>query len=423
MLRLVGPINARLQDAFNFTGIGTSTRTVRRRTTEEVTSAYEDTDITSELATTSSLWSQAEDFWQVVGWAFNCSIAYPPRWQCWELWLEYMVQVLEKDWETRWFETEANNDFTPLQNSMIMRYLSSDTLSTGRERKVLRALFADGSKNSMAEFPEIWRNETRERRKGDQGGKRTVDTKVDIEADDYGDYMASSSSSSDTEDPQPTAPISPPPDESPDGTASLGGPQALSLRLRLLSLVATVCVILPSSFIQLYDLYDLSLHFIRPVLLPTFFALLSPLSLTNMTGPAAQTLLQRILRSLISSSAPLPREESLNQDMLERCYLPWAANTQAVADNAKVSGCIEALIALYERHCGLVWSEDLHQAAEKGIAQREGKAKKEGKGSKRGKSAGGGERMWLQGSGERIKVYVELAKSRRESDSQELPTR
>jgi hypothetical protein len=406
VLRLAGPINARLQDAFTFSGIGTSTRSARRRTTDDVTSSYEDTDITSELATTGALWTQAEDFWQVVGWAFNCSVAHPHRWEHWSLWLEYMLQVLEKDWEMRWFQSDGDGEIV-LQKSMIVRYFSADTLSTGHERKVLRAIFADGTKNSLAVFCEIWQNETRLRKK-DQGSRRTTDKKIDIEADDYGDYMASSSSS-DLEDGDPvtsTAPISPLLEETPNGAATLGGMQALTLRLRLFSLLATVSAIIPSSFLPLYDLYDHSLHFIRPLPLPTFFILLSPMALTSLTAAAAQSLVQRVLRSLISSSAPCPTHDNLDQEMLEKCYLLFAANTQSVADNAKVSACVEALVALYERHCGLVWSEGLQEAVEKGIEARERKAKKEGKSKARVKAGGGGERAWLNGSAERIRGYV-----------------
>lgn len=407
VLRLAGPINARLQDAFTFSGIGISTRSARRRTTDDVTSSYEDTDITSELATTGALWTQVEDFWQVVGWAFNCSVAHPHRWEHWSLWLEYMLQVLEKDWEMRWFQSDGVGEAV-LQDSMIVRYLSADTLSTGHERKVLRAIFADGTKNSLAVFREIWQNETRWRKK-DQGSRRTTDKKIDIEADDYGDYMASSSSDDDLEDSDPVTPaatMSPLLQEIPNGAATLGGMQALTLRLRLFSLLATVSAIIPLSFLPLYDLYDHSLHFIRPLPLPTFFVLLSPMALTSLTAAAAQSLVQRVLRSLISSSAPCPTHDNLDQEMLEKCYLPFAANTQSVADNAKVSACVEALVALYQRHCGLVWSEELQEAVEKGVEARQRKAKKEGRTKGRGKGGGGWETAWLNGSAQRIKGYV-----------------
>ena len=424
ILKLVGPINARLQDAFTFSGIGTSTRRSggRRRIIDEADSPQEDSDITSELATTGALWTQVEDFWQVVGWAFNCSIIHPHRWEHWSLWLQYMLEVLEKDWETRWFDFEQDGNPEVFQNSMIVHYLSTDTLSTGHERKVVRAIFADGTKPSMAEFHEIWQNETRERRK-DGEDKRPTDKKIDIEADDYGDYMGSSSSDfEDSQPPSPNTPNTPSLNDTTNGAAPLGGMHTLTLRLRLLSLLATVSVIIPSSFIPLYDLYDHTLHFIRPLPLPTFFALISPLALASMTPASAQTLVQRVLRSLISSSAPMPEQEDLEQEMLEKCYLPFAANTQSVADNAKVSCCVETLVGLYERHCGLVWSEGLQGAVEKGIEEREGKARKEGKGHGRGRGRGGnkgkdggrggGEKAWLRGSAERLRQYVEVCRER-----------
>lgn len=317
-----------------------------------------------------------------------------------------MLQVLEKDWEMRWFQADGDGQIV-LQNSMIVRYLSADTLSTGHERKVLHAIFADGTKNSLAIFREIWQNETRLRKK-DQGSRRTTDKKIDIEADDYGDYMASSSDD-DLEDGAPVTPAtpdSPSLEEIPNGAATLGGMQALTLRLRLFSLLATVSAIIPASFLPLYDLYDHSLHFIRPLPLPAFFILLSPMALTSLTAAAAQSLVQRVLRSLISSSAPCPTHDNLDQETLEKSYLPFAANTQSVADNAKVSACVEALVALYHSHCGLIWSEGLQEAVEGGIEARERKAKKEGKAKGRLKGGSGGERAWLNGSAKRIRGYV-----------------
>ncbi|KAL8823971.1 MAG: hypothetical protein Q9191_005400 [Dirinaria sp. TL-2023a] len=68
VLKLTGPINAKFKDAFTLSGIGTSSRrsgASRRRTTDENDPLKDDPDINSELATTGSLWWQAEDLWQV----------------------------------------------------------------------------------------------------------------------------------------------------------------------------------------------------------------------------------------------------------------------------------------------------------------------------------------------------------------------
>ena len=68
------------------------------------------------------------------------------------------------------------------------------------------------------------------------------------------------------------------------------------------------------------------------------------------------------------------------------------------------------LLRLWDRHFGLVWSEELAQAAEAGIEAREAKVSRKG-GRRKAKSGGEeeGERMWLNGSAERIRGVVEMA--------------
>ena len=53
------------------------------------------------LGNEESLWSRADDFWHAVGWAFNCSVRYPGRWERWRIWLELMCDVLQDDWNER----------------------------------------------------------------------------------------------------------------------------------------------------------------------------------------------------------------------------------------------------------------------------------------------------------------------------------
>ena len=416
VLKLVGPVNASLREAFVFTGIGTSSRRGgRRRTGEDVSPVSEEADnVNSELANAGSLWARAEDFWQVVGWALNCSIAHKRRWDRWKLWLEYVIDTLERDWEIRTAQDteEGEEKKDRRQGSMIISYLNAEFAATGRERKTMRAVFADGSARSMQEFPEIWRDEARELRK-DTGMKNT-DKKINIEADNYGDYL-DEEHESDLEDIPKVSPSTNPGGRQarlttqavPNGADALGGIESLALRLRLLSLLSHVCAILPEAFTSLGNLYNLYLENIRPFPLPTFFLILAPSSLRLFTPAAASSLTQYILRSFIASSAPLPINDSLTQETLERCYLPFAANTNSIADNAKVSICVETLLRIFTMYGELVWSTELQIAADMGIEAREGKAKRLGKGK------GGDaeeERTWLRGSAERMRETIEMAR-------------
>ncbi|KAL8720522.1 MAG: hypothetical protein Q9225_002644, partial [Loekoesia sp. 1 TL-2023] len=189
VLSLVGPLNGNLRDAFAFSTVETSSRrgAARRRTTGDDASLTKDDldSINTELANAGSVWAKAQDFWHVVGWAFNCSVLHKRRWERWHLWLEYMIDVLDKDWALRahlHIENEYSDD-DPREGSIIVQYLSAGDTIARQERRILRAVFADGSPRSTAEFPEIWRNETKERKK--EADIKKTESKLDIEADKW----------------------------------------------------------------------------------------------------------------------------------------------------------------------------------------------------------------------------------------------
>ncbi|KAI4175787.1 MAG: hypothetical protein LQ343_001400 [Gyalolechia ehrenbergii] len=418
VLSLVGPINGTLQEAFAFPTVGITSRrgAARRRITgDHASPTKNDLDsINSELANAGSVWAKAHDFWHVGGWAFNCSVLHKRRWERWQPWLEYMIDVLDKDWTLRahMHTEDEDSEEDPRESSIIVRYLSAGDTIARQERRILRAIFADGSSRSTAEFPEIWRNETKERKK-DADIKKS-ESKLDIEADNWGDYMqneASSSSGLESTPPPASLTKSTSADSTtsiPDVSAPLGGPQSVILRFRLLSLLSTVSVFLPDNFTPLATLYDLFLEHIRPLPLPQFFLLVSPSSMQHLHLSAASSITQIILRSLIASSAPLPPTDDLTQDTLERCYLRYPANTGSISDNAKVSLCVETLLRLLQKHCGLDWNQDFQESVEKGIEAREQKAKKVGKGKAKGNGESTDERIWLRGSAGRIQRLVEL---------------
>lgn len=425
VLKTVGPVNANLRDAFLFTGLGTSSRrrsSGRRKTAgEDISLVGDDLDkIENDLAESGAIWAQAEDLWQVIGWAFNCSVLHKKRWTRWSLWLGYMVDVLQKDWEARGVEFGESgavdqSEDDPREESMIVRFLNPDDGTTGGERRIARAVFADGGPKAAGEFTELWKNETKGRKK--DADLKKIESKIDIETDNYGDYMEEDKDS-DLEDVDPD-----PPDDAyqsclhdstsvaslPDLANPLGGMDAINLRLRILSLLSTVSSILPNSFTSLTTLYDIYLEHIRPLPLPTFFLLISPASLRHFHPGAASSLTQYILRSIIASSAPLPPKDDLTQEVLEESYLPFAANTGSIADNAKVSLCVETLLRLLNLHLGLAWTPRLQEAMEEGIAARENKAKKSGR--KRGRGTGGEhEREWLVGSANRIRSVIQMVR-------------
>lgn len=407
MVRHIGPAPEILGEAFTFAGQGTVARrrvkNKRRTTAEGVSPNSEYTErIDTDLANAGSLWAHAEDFWQVVGWCFNCSVAYRRRWERWSAWLAFMVEVLEMDWEDRYDE---------MDKSLIVQYINSSGVTPGRERRIVRAVFADGRAKAVAEFGEIWQNETKELKK--DSGLRKAEAKIDIEADDYGDYTEDENEG-DLEDStsDPSSPSAEPHsfiDSTPDISRSLGGTQSINLRIRLISLLSKVSATIPDVFTPITTLYHTFFEHIRPLPIPAFFAIISPLTLHLLDPTAASTLTQYVLRSIIAAAAPLPPTDALSQDIFQTSYLPFSANTNSIIDNTKVSLCVETLLRLLDKHCGLDWSPAFHDAAEAGIKARMTKAR--GKQTKRGTDGDGScDKTWLASSSERIRLVTEMAK-------------
>ena len=423
LLDVVGPINANFHDAFTYTAVGIRGVSGRRRVLGDSGSKNggERDSISSDLAETGAIWARVEDFWQVAGWGFNCSVLHKTRWARWNQWLEFMIDVLEKDWKAREFgvrgdATPNDGKLDPREDSMIVGSLSSGG-SAGKERRIIRAIFADGRLRAAGEFTEIWKNETKER-KQDTEHKR-ISKKIDIATDDYGDYM-DEDRDSDFEDPDinpqesfPSLNPSSSTSSLPNPSDLLGGSPSLNLRSRLLSLLSAVSIALPHKFITLSNLFELFCEQIRPLPLPTFFALMSPLQLAHFPPHTAIALTKFLLNSLIAASAPIPRDDyQFSQETLETCYIPYTANTSSIADNAKVSLLIEALLRIIDRHKGLSWTPSLQDAVDEGIPAREKKAKTGAKKRDRHFVGGVDERIWLKASAARIRSVVAMAKPR-----------
>lgn len=120
---------------------------------------------------------------------------------------------------------------------------------------------------------------------------------------------------------------------------------------------------------------------------------------------ALSSIVQAHLSQLLPWSAPRPDDDSLNQENLERCFLPFAANTSSVEDNAKVSVLIETLFRLLATHGGIEYTAELMAAVDKGIKAREKKCT--GTRKKKSGSAKDEEDMyWLNASAERMKLLL-----------------
>ena len=411
VLKLLGPANVPLIDAFDFLGLERSGR-ARRKTRDTIFDTHKKDlrDVNNELATTSSLWVQVEDFWQVVGWAFNCSTAHKPRWERWSLWLDFMVTLFEDEMSHYHYSANIAHPIAPTaedgQESLFLHYLTAHTLQNARERKILNSIFADGvSARFTSAFPEVWKNETKSRKKAKSANITTPSQeRIDIEANEYRDYMADSGSDLEENSVAPVALTHNPDSET---TALLGGSNAFDLRLRFIVLLSKVCISFPELIMTPRDFYRQLVGHIRPLPLPSFSAFLATNFLNNLHQDVASSLIQSLLQSFIEAAAPTAKGSGVSQDELVKLYLPYTANTTSVSDNAKMSVCIEALMRLLYKHGILIWSEHLEATLERGIAAREKKIS-------RGKSKSDTGRAWMTASAERMCMCLEMLRQKSE---------
>lgn len=194
---LVGSVNADLPAAFAFSADSASRQGRRRGRAAQDSPASDDEHgrIRVDLANQASIWNVADDFWRVVGWAFNCSVQYPARWERWKLWLRFMLDVLEDDLEACITKAkveensggQAARDII-MSGSLLARYLVVTGDGRTGKRRVMRAILPDGSNKSIAEFGEIWKNETKEIKPSkDQEDSRRK--RLNVNEGEFGDYM------------------------------------------------------------------------------------------------------------------------------------------------------------------------------------------------------------------------------------------
>lgn len=430
--QVVGPANADFRNAFKFSRFkfgstrnssGNALRNSERRETTGDGSRIDDDKVENQYAQGESLYSRAEDFWQLVGWAFNCSKLHPRRWERWVLWLKWMITVLEEDWKDR-----ARNGV--MKDSLIWSYINHTSSGHSRNRRILRAIFANGSTKAVNEFREVFRNELKEPKKEDSERIKKREVDVNVEAEVYGDYMAKDEDepSEDetngagfvqkmrTRDPSlrrvtskaSMSSIHSAYDEgeqvTDDGPAVLGGSDSLRLRMRLLQLLSDVSLKLPVEFETGDELYTMFVEFIRPLPLAPFHAIISPSIVPETLSTDAQTTLCEFLltRSLLEAAAPATDEPYLRQSKMEECYLPFAATSSSVTDNAKVSLCLESLLRHLFLAGKLTPRPALEYAIQEGIQNR---CERASDGGKKSASARRREEVawaWLIESGDRL---------------------
>ena len=363
-LLLLGPMNACLNTAFVFN----SSNNIRRSRANRLLQVEDASEPTEEaealdlrLATTESVWTRAEDLWHAVGWSFTCETLYPHRWKRWKLWLDYILSVLENDFDdrSRLALTTANPLTSPvIPESLIFQYLTSGMEGFGGLRRIFRALFSTGTTRNVTEFPAVFTKETQQPVLKETSTEQTSSSKpLKLEVDEFGDFPLTSST---------TVPSPPSTMPTPPSTNAYSAYATHSLRIRLLTLLYNTTYH-PAGPIRLRALSDIFTDTLLDVPLSTFI-------LYTSTPPFLPTTLLRPILSTVSASphAPPRDNERLTFKILERSYASYPARHAGAMENARVSLLLEACVASL-RDCDEEVTDALRAAVEKGCAVRRDK--------------------------------------------------
>ncbi|KAI1187405.1 hypothetical protein F5B17DRAFT_440333 [Nemania serpens] len=366
-----------------------------------------------------SVWQRGRDFFSVVGWALNCSVLYPERWQWWARWLDFMLDLMEEDLHERHrLDTQNGSDDMPLlQGSILASYIAQRSgRTTDVVMWIMKALFADGSTASTSVFQEIWHREHKSKSKR-AVNKRKRD-KVNIDKGEYGGYLDDESvhSSQASEPPTPQKKRTKA-DWAEEQDLETVYVETMSLRQRLFSLISFLCYGLgdasPIDFSSLYEKFE---QRIKELPLPVFSSFINHSTSSLRIDQQVETL-QGVLFLFLPAGALSPRkvdrarfeEGGISPAILERCFLPYPANTIEVEDHVKMSLLLENLLMIVWINGGNEgFSKNLAHAMEKGVEARWEKINKK---KTRGRGRGAGDpdreaRAALEASGARLRWLV-----------------
>ncbi|CAG8956528.1 hypothetical protein HYFRA_00003915 [Hymenoscyphus fraxineus] len=424
ILSILGPINANLGEAFSFSEPerhrpmrGGRPRHVAEADTGSSSSEEERPDrMLGVIANGGRLRRCAKDFWHVVGWAFNCSVKYPKRWQYWKVWLEFMFDVLHEDYEERKrLDLEKHErdgrrpnqdpEYSMLRNSLLLEYLVHVKGRTSALKRVARSIFANGQEASLREFPEVYPNETRVP-KDEQGQKRKrEDSMQEANFGDYNDEMGDDAFES------PKSSLSDDEGEEPEADLLLGGTESIALRQCIVKLLSQATADISEEFTDTVEYFDSIYECTKVLPNPAFSLFLSPSRTSQLPVVVQISLIQLSLLRLLPNNAPIPAKvlgrsrDEVTQEVLEKCYLPFPAMTSSVDDNTKLSILIENIFRIYVKQDGECYHTPvLDHAIEKGIKARENKIKDDRKKkSAQARKRDDADRAMMRASAERLR--------------------
>ncbi|TLD03771.1 uncharacterized protein PgNI_11782 [Pyricularia grisea] len=401
--RTVGPVNANLAAAFDFEPWRKRARRGAAASAELDLSEDEDL-LRGQFVEGYVVFAKAESFWKLVGWAFNCSALHAERWRYWRVWLEFLVDVLERDYQERerlddeaggddCGETSDSEDIRGTrwrEGSLLFRYVcSTDRRSSELNRStikgMLRAIFADGTESSVREFPELFTDEAKPKPTAGAKRKRGLSTTLDLEREQYGDYLDEDGYSSSGS--QPVSPSGRQAKRMRGGKAKSAGPvedpppsecllESVGLRLRLFELLGIAIRDHSGRADGLEDLYSDFCFTLRSLHLDTFSAFIAPYG-TGLPLDSLVTVIRETMEHFQPKTAPKPSKVDkaaaeggfVTMALMEKCYLPTVASG-GVDNNARYSLLVEALLRIMWQAGQVSYTPELDEAIRAGVAAR-----------------------------------------------------
>ncbi|KAJ8108763.1 hypothetical protein ONZ43_g6326 [Nemania bipapillata] len=400
LLAVLGPVNACFKEAVLF-----GTHATYDADPDSLTALYGHADADerglvrlSPRHGNDSIWQRGRDFFSVVGWAFNCSVLHLERWQWWARWLDFMLDLLEKDIQQRHdLDVESGADDMPfLQGSILASYITQrSSRTTDMVMWIIKALFSDGSASSTSVFQEIWHRE--HKNKSQRTANKRKREKVNIDRGEYGGYLDDESVHS-SQASEPPTPQKRRTREEVEEAEVLEATyiETIPFRQRLFSLVSYLSYSLhdasPIDFSNLYQKFE---QRIKELPLPIFSSFINH-STSALRMDQQIEMLQGVLFLFMPAGALSPRkvdrvrfeEGGVSPAILERCFLPYPANTIEIEDHIKMSLLLENLLMIvWENGENEGFSGNLAQAVRKGVEARWDKInKKKTRGRGRGPS-------------------------------------
>ncbi|EPS42667.1 hypothetical protein H072_3351 [Dactylellina haptotyla CBS 200.50] len=134
------------------------------------------------IANDESLFKRCDDIWSVIGWALITSCCYSKRWDVWKDFLDLLLETLQNDFQERINAAGDNAEDMDLEGSLVnaIGFIPDVSGSAGYKR-VVRAIFANGSEKSRNEWVPVFPRETKKPPKKE----KTTEWKTKVDANPY----------------------------------------------------------------------------------------------------------------------------------------------------------------------------------------------------------------------------------------------